>query len=85
MDNLELYNNEKIILEKTCPNIIIIWFVILSTVIFMFIIIISIFEFDKSKIYNAYLIKEGDEYFAKVYTEINNMVKSYLKFIQMKN
>ena len=74
MDNLELYNNEKIILEKTCPKIIIVWVVFVSTIILLFVFVITTFEYKKSKIYNAYLIKERGVCFATIYTEINKEI-----------
>ena len=81
-DNIDIYNNSAIILNKKTPNIIKSWIIILIILSLLFIFILFI-PFNIYNSFNGYIIIENNESYINIIDEteipINKKDKLYIK------
>ena len=82
-DNIDIYNNSAIILNKKTPSIINSWIIVLIILSLLF-IIISFIPFNIYNSYDGYLIEENNKYYVSLLVNksdfpINKNNKLYIK------
>ena len=69
MDKISIYDNSKIILEKTCPKIIIIWIFSTITLIALLFTFSCLYKYNKIISLEGIIIKEGNDYYVQTFCE----------------